>query len=245
MATITFYIFLLCIGASFIQRTTGFGFGIFIMTSLPFLMPSYGEATTLSGLLALTTSLIITFKARKKITWHRIIPILITFLIVSAIAIGWLTKIHDMMLMVVLGTVLIIVAIYFAFFSRRIHLCPSVPTQISMGALSGLMGGFFGMQGPPAVLYFISSEPDKEHYMADIQCYFLLGNMFMTIVRSYHGYLTQAVGSGYLYGLGGVAIGTMLGAYVFKRIPNRIFQYVVYSYIAISGIIILITAVDS
>jgi len=67
----------------------------------------------------------------------------------------------------------------------------------------------------------------------------------MTIVRSYHGYLTQAVGSGYLYGLGGVAIGTMLGAYVFKRIPNRIFQYVVYSYIAISGIIILITAVDS
>ena len=45
-------IFLLCICASFIQRTTGFGFGVFIMTVLPYLMPSYGEATTLSGLLA-------------------------------------------------------------------------------------------------------------------------------------------------------------------------------------------------
>lgn len=41
-------IFLLAIGASFVQRTTGFGFGIFIMTLLPFLMPSYGEATALS-----------------------------------------------------------------------------------------------------------------------------------------------------------------------------------------------------
>ncbi len=35
-------IFLLTIGASFVQRTTGFGFGIFLMTLLPFLMPSYG-----------------------------------------------------------------------------------------------------------------------------------------------------------------------------------------------------------
>lgn len=42
------YITLLAAGASFIQRTIGFGFGIFIMTALPFLMPSYAEAVTLS-----------------------------------------------------------------------------------------------------------------------------------------------------------------------------------------------------
>lgn len=41
-------IFLLSIIAGFIQRTTGFGFGIFIMTMLPFLMPSYAEATALT-----------------------------------------------------------------------------------------------------------------------------------------------------------------------------------------------------
>jgi len=56
LSSIVLSIFLLSIGASFIQRTTGFGFGIFIMTMLPFLMPTYGEATTLSGLLAITTS---------------------------------------------------------------------------------------------------------------------------------------------------------------------------------------------
>ena len=54
MSSIVLSIFLLSIGASFIQRTTGFGFGIFIMTMLPYLMPGYGEATTLSGLLAIT-----------------------------------------------------------------------------------------------------------------------------------------------------------------------------------------------
>ena len=56
MSNIVINIFLLSIGASFVQRTTGFGFGIFIMTMLPFFLPTYGEATTLSGLLAITTS---------------------------------------------------------------------------------------------------------------------------------------------------------------------------------------------
>ena len=56
MSSVVIAIFLLSIGASFVQRTTGFGFGIFIMTMLPYLMPTYGEATTLSGILAITTS---------------------------------------------------------------------------------------------------------------------------------------------------------------------------------------------
>ena len=102
------------------------------------------------------------------------------------------------------------------------------------------MGGFFGMQGPPAVLYFISSEPSKEHYMAMAQTYFLVGNAMMTFVRLYNGFVTPAVLDGYLYGIGGVVLGTMLGAYVFNHIPARLFRYIVYAYIGISGLIILL-----
>lgn len=89
------YIFLLSIGASFVQRTTGFGFGIFIMTMLPFFLPSYCEATALSGLLAMTTSLPIVFRLRRFICWQRLWVILLTFIVVSAVAIFWLTSIED------------------------------------------------------------------------------------------------------------------------------------------------------
>ena len=68
MDQIVVELFLLSIGASFVQRTTGFGFGIFIMTMLPSIMPSYGEATTLSGILAMTTSLIIVIQKYKLLT---------------------------------------------------------------------------------------------------------------------------------------------------------------------------------
>ncbi len=235
-------IFLLAVGASFVQRTTGFGFGIFIMTLLPFLMPSYGEATALSGLLALTTSAFIAFRMRKHVTWKRLLPILITFIIISSGAIFLLTRIHDDTLRKILGIVLILTALYFAFFSKRISLPTTLPYQIGAGTISGIMGGFFGMQGPPAVLYFISSEPSKECYMAMAQTYFLIGNAMMTIVRASNGFLTATVGRCYLYCLAAVGIGILLGTWAFKHIPARIFPYVVYSYIGISGLVIFLTA---
>ncbi len=250
LTTTMISIFLLSIGASFIQRTTGFGFGIFIMTMLPFLMPSYGEATTLSGLLAITTSAAIVWRLRRYVTWQRLYPILLTFIVVSTIAIFALTRIEDHVLRRILGIALILISIYFSLFvhpagsaprGRRITLPTTRPVQIGAGALSGLMGGFFGMQGPPAVLYFIQSEPSKEHYMAMAQTYFLIGNIMMTIVRAYNGFLTTTVLTDYLYGLGGVLIGTFIGTIVFRHIPNRIFRYIVYAYIGISGIIILLT----
>ena len=95
------------IGAAFVQRTTGFGFGIFIMTVLPYLMPSYGEATTLSGLLASVTSLIITVKYRRVIAWRKLLPILAAFLLTSCRAVQMLTWMRGDTLKYVLGITLI------------------------------------------------------------------------------------------------------------------------------------------
>lgn len=122
-------IFLLSIGASFVQRTTGFGFGIFIMTMLPAIMSSYGQATTLSGILAMTTSFIIVLQKHKYIVWSRLLPILITFVVVSAGAIFMLKRMEYSILNILLGITLIVVSIYFSFFSKRIKIKPTKPLQ--------------------------------------------------------------------------------------------------------------------
>lgn len=236
------YILLLSLCASFIQRTIGFGFGIFIMTMLPLLTPSYGEATALSGMMAMTTSLITSVKMRRFITWKRMLPILAVFTVVSTLCIFFVSRMEDHLLKRIMGAVLILTSLYFAFFSKRIRLRPTLPVQIGTGTLSGAMGGFFGMQGPPAVLYFISSEPDKEHYIAMCQCYFFIGNLLMTLARGANGFVTATVLTDYLYGLGGVLIGTMIGDYVFKFLSGNLLRYLVYVYIGISGVVALFTA---
>ena len=235
-------IFLLSIGASFVQRTTGFGFGIFIMTMLPAIMSSHGEATTLSGILAMTTSLIIVIQKYRFIVWRRLLPILLTFIVVSIGAIFVLKRMEYSILNILLGITLVVVSIYFSFFSKRIKVKTTLPVQITAGTLSGLMGGFFGMQGPPAVLYFVNSEKDKEHYLAVTQTYFLVGNIMMTIARAYNGFFTTAVSMGYIYGITGVVIGNLIGAWVFRHITGSILTYIIYAYIGISGLTFLFEA---
>ena len=238
------YITLLAAGASFVQRTIGFGFGIFIMTALPFLMPSYGEAVTLSGLLSLTSATVVMLKYIKYVTWQRLLPMVAAFFLFSTIAICLLDRIEGQSMRIFLGIMLIIISIYFTFFKEKLQkiIRPTKRWQLGTGSVSGIMGGLFGMHGPPVVLYLISSEPDKDHYMGMIQTYAVITNITMIIVRAISGYVTPAVGTTYLYGLSGLAIGIIAGNWAYSRIPNRLFTYIVYAYICISGIIIAVTA---
>ena len=238
------YLILLAAGASFIQRTIGFGFGIFIMTALPFLMPSYAEAVTLSGLLSLTSATVVMLQYVRYVTWKRFLPILGAFIVFSTAAILMLDKIEGPMMRTILGCMLIFLSLYFSFFKERLqkYIRPTAGWLLGTGSVSGVMGGLFGMHGPPIVLYLIVSEPSKNHYMGMIQTYAVITNITMLAVRAWNGYVTPTVGMTYLYALGGLIVGILAGNWAFKRIPSRLFTYIVYAYIGISGLIILITS---
>lgn len=238
--TVLILLLFFAFGAAFIQRTTGFGFGIFIMTMLPHLMPSYGEATTLSGLLAIVTSAIIVWRTWRDIEWRKLLPILTVFSIVSIMAIEFLSIMRNEMLHKILGVTLIIASLYFLFLNDKIRVKASLVTQTSLGTISGLMGGFFGMQGPPAILYFLAVSDTKERYIAIAQAYFLIGNTIMTLFRLNAGFLSKAVVINWLVAIPAVFIGTYLGALVYRRIQMTRLRKCVYIYIGISGIIALL-----
>lgn len=227
--------------ASFIQRTTGFGFGIFIMTMLVYLVPSYGEATTLSGILALTTSAYVMLKTYKLIDWKKILPILLVFTIVSTGCIFIVKHLETKPLLIALGIILIATSLFMMLFSEKINFHDTARTRIGVGTIGGVLGGFFGMQGPPIVLYFIKNSEDNDHYIANTQCIFALGNLLMTGVRAFNGFFTATVAQDYLFGIIGVLIGTNIGSIVYKHIPCRILKYIVYAYIGVSGIIVLVS----
>ena len=239
------YLILLAAGASFVQRTIGFGFGIFIMTVLPFLMPSYGEAVTLSGLLSLTSATVVMIKYLKYVTWKRMLPIAAAFVIFSTIAIFLLDRIEGQAMRVILGIMLVLISLYFSFFKDKLQkiIRPTKGWQFGAGTASGIMGGLFGMHGPPVVLYLISSEPDKDNYMGMIQTYAVITNIAMLIVRAFAGYVTPAVGGAYLYGLAGLAMGVIAGNWAYRRIPGKLFTYIVYAYIGVCGLVIFLTAI--
>lgn len=206
------------------------------MTILPYLMPSYGEATTLSGLLSAAQSLLVVASLWRMVSWRRLTPILLAFLLTSYFAVQYVASVDGSHLKHILGGALLLLSIYFLFFSERISVRPTLPMQLGMGSLSGVMGGLFAMQGPPAVLYFVASEREKETYLAMTQVYFFVGNIFMTFYRAQSGLLTPVVWTSWLWAFVGVFVGTWVGKQVFDRISARLLRKIIYAYMALSGL---------
>ena len=226
--------------ATFVQRVTGFGFGIVIMVVLPFFMPSYSEATALSGLLAIVCNLGAGIQVYKYLSWRKLVVILITFTIFSYLAIEAVASINTEFMKKILGAMLILVSIYFSFLNGRFKMKPSIPVQLGMGSISGIMGGMFGMQGPPAVIYFISCTDDKNEYMALTQFYFILGNIAMTAFRAVNGFITPSVGRCFMYGFPAVVAGLIAGAKVYAVMPASLIRRIVYVFLGVAGLAALI-----
>ena len=233
-------LFALTAASSFTQRVTGFGFGILMMTLLPLLTPSYGEATALSGLLAIFVALIPAIQTRQNLNWKKLLPILIVFLITSCIGIWLVSRLDSDLLKHIVGGVLIAVGLWFLITGGRIRMAPTLPVQTGMGTLSGLMGGLFAMQGPPAVIYFLSAADSKDEYIALTQWYFLIGNIFMAFFRAGSGFVTMDVLKLWCVAIPGVFLGLFVGAKVYKRIRTEELRRVIYAFLIIAGLLALL-----
>lgn len=233
-------LFALTVASSFTQRVTGFGFGILMMTLLPVLAPSYAEATALSGLLAIFTALVPAIQSRKSLNWKKLLPILLIFLVTSWLGVLLLARLDSSLMKHVVGGVLIAVSLWFFITGGRIRLAPTLPVQAGMGTLSGLMGGLFAMQGPPAVIYFLAVSDTKEEYISLTQWYFLIGNIFMAFFRAGSGFITPAVLKLWCVAIPGVFLGLFLGAKVYKKIRTEELRRVIYAFLLIAGLLAIL-----
>ena len=102
-------------------------------------------------------------------------------------------------------------AIWFYFFSDKVRIRPLLRNAAIVGVISGLCGGLFSVSGPPMILYFVSVIPDKEEYMGTTQCYFLLNNIYLLLMRSILHLIPGGILVPTLWGAGGLLIGSFLG----------------------------------
>ena len=148
---------LISFGGSFLQRVTGFGYGIFMMMFLPGLVGSSVESAALAGLISCCTCSYNAIRMRGSVQWKLAVPTVAASLITVPIAVRWVTVVPETLVRTLLGVVLILLSIYFLFFAGKIKLRPSVPGGLAAGAVSGILGGMFSMGGPPIVLYLVQA----------------------------------------------------------------------------------------
>lgn len=233
------YVILVGFGAAFVQRVSGFGLGIFAMMFLPHFLPSHTAAATISCLFSCYTTTFNSIRYRKNVAYKTAIPMLAAALISIPIAVYFAAKVSAKIFEILLGSVLIVLSIYFLFFNKKIKIKPTIPNGIIAGTLGGALNGLFSTGGPPAVLYLTNATPDNATYFATIQFYFCLTNIYATANRAIGGLITVDLLIYAGVGILGCIAGDFLGRKIFDKLDAQKLKYIIYIGMIISGVLML------
>lgn len=231
---------LIALGGGFIQRVTGFGLGIFVMLFLPYLFAKHTEAAAVSTLFSCCASTFNAIRYRKKIPYKTVFPALLTALVTIPIAVRLAKYVSASIFDVLLGSVLILLSIYFLFFSKNIKIRPTVPNGCIAGTLSGMLTGLFSTGGPPIVLYLTNATQDPMVYLSATQFFFAVTGLYATGTRVISGIMTWELLFYGAVGMTGCLLGNLLGKFVFDKLDGAKLKKVIYLAMIISGVLMLL-----
>lgn len=227
--------------AGIIQGVTGFGAGIFLMLFYPFCF-SMVQSSFMCQFLCAVLCISIVWRYRHDVCARLCVLPLIFYFPVYFISLRIAMALNMDVFKPVLGIFLMILAVYFIVGEGKIQITAGVKAAFICAALAGIIDAFFGIGGPTMVIYFMAVLEDKKKYLGTIQLFFVMTNLYGTIMRSFSGQRNP----GMLLPLAAGAVALLLGACAGSRIVERIdikkMKIFVYGFIGVAGMITLITA---
>jgi len=181
------------------------------------------------------------FKLRSRIDFRLIIPALLGYFVTNSAVIFLSAGQPDSLYKKVLAVALILMSAYFFLFNDKIRIRASTPNSVIAGALSGILGGLFGMSGPPIAAFMISvCADDSQKYLANMQFFLAAGNFYASVMRVLAGLVNSYVLTRWSVSLIVVMTGVYIGQKMSKRISAQGVRKIVYSVMAGSGVLILL-----
>ena len=238
--TVALLIVLIGIGASFVQRVSGFGMGIFAMLFLPYVLPTPVAAATISCLFSCGTSTYNAVKYRKDTPYKTVLPVVIAALVVIPVAVYFASSVPERIFQILLGSILILLSIYFLLFDNKIKFKPTAFKGVLCGALGGALNGLFSTGGPPVVLYMTHATNENKKYFAGVQFYFCVTNIYATVMRAINGLVSWTLLVYALIGMLGCMVGDFIGAKVFNSLDGKKLKIIIYVAMIISGIFMIL-----
>lgn len=226
---------------SFTQSCSGFGNAIICMALWPLLMP-FRTASVLEAITAFFMVVYITLRLYRHINLKLLLPPLISSTLFSFLGVSTLMTLSDRTMKQILGVALLLLAVYFVFFSHKVKLKPSLTVGLLAGVVSGFFGGLFNIGGPPMVAYFLSVTDDKMEYNASLQAYFAVTTITIFAFHLFMGNVTVGMLPLGCAALAGTVAGTLSGMSVFRRLSIDGVKRIVYAFMVVAGIYMLIFA---
>lgn len=239
MSLITFYILAIVFIATLVRSTFGFGESLIAVPLLALLIP-IEIAVPLSVLISILIAGFVVVQDRKQIQFKSA-----KWLIIFAalgIPFGLLLLIHgnENLTKLVLGIFIVLYSIYSLLSKNSFRsIRDNKYLLFFCGFLSGILGGAYGLNGPPLVVYGNIRQWTAKDFRATLQAYFLPVSILSMIAYWYNGLWVSTVTTYFLITIPVVIPAILLGRYFNQRLETGAFLRYVYIVLIGVGFVLL------
>ncbi len=228
--------------ATLIRSALGFGEALFAVPLLALRLP-LAVAAPLAVLISITIAAIVVAQDWQKI--HMRSTGWLLFATVFGIPLGLmlLTSTHQTAVKATLALLIIAFALYSLIGDQPPQLRDdSKPWMLGCGFLAGVLGGAYGMNGPPLAIYGAMRRWTAQQFRATLQGYFLPASILGMIGYWWKGLWVPAVTHYFLLSLPAIVPAILLGKWVNHRLHGESFLRYVYGGLALIGVVLLVQA---
>ncbi len=248
MDATTLYVLVVVFVATLIRSALGFGEALFAVPLLALCLP-LGIAAPLAVLISITIAGIIVAQDWHKIHWRSAGWLVAATLMGIPFGLALLTSSHQRAAKVSLAMVILAFSAYSLIGARLIgKKLPELKTDgagwlFGCGLAAGVLGGAYGMNGPPLAIYGAMRRWSAQHFRATLQGYFLPASILGMAGYWWRGLWVPTVTHYYLMSLPAALPAIFLGRVVNHWLHGKSFFGYVYAGLAGVGIVLLIQAV--
>lgn len=229
--------------ATVIRSAFGFGEALVAVPLLALLIPIQ-VAAPLAVLMSITIAAVVVVQDWRHIHLRSAGWLVLSTVFGIPLGLLLLTRTPEHLIKAALGGLILLFALFSLSGGMTFKLHKeSRPWMLACGFAAGILGGAYGMNGPPLVIYGSLRNWTAQHFRATLQAYFLPASLLGMVGYLSAGMWTPVVTRDYLLCLPAMLPAVVLGRFINHRIPAGTFVRYIYAGLAGIGLILIVQSV--
>lgn len=237
---ITAYVLVVVFIATLIRSTFGFGEALIAVPLLALRLP-VNVAAPLAVLISTVIAGVVLVQDWRHVELRSAVGLIVSALPGIPLGVLLLARGNGHIVKSLLGILIIAFSIYSVTANRARHLPEDhYGWLLGCGFLSGVLGGAYGMNGPPLVVYGALRRWSPQHFRATLQGYFLPASLVGLIGYAALGLWRGPLTRYFLLSLPAVAAAILLGRMINQQMKGHgFFRFVYFGLIAVGSVLLV------
>ncbi len=227
--------------ATFVRSTLGFGEALVAVPLLALVMP-VTVAVPIATLVSITVAAVVVIQDFRHVRWQSAARLVVATFAGIPVGLLLLARVPEPLVKSLLAAIIIAFSVQGLRGAGVWHIADDT-TAWMFGLVAGILGGAYGMNGPPLAVYGSARRWSPAEFRATLQGYFLPASAAGMLGYWWIGLWTSRVTGLFLSSLPLVIAAIVLGRLVNTRIGRHRFSTLVYmSLLAIAGLLLIQSA---